>query len=119
LRCSSEGASAPTLQAVQSILTLNTHLLRTRVEGHANDSDDTAKNLDLSRRRARTTARWLIARGIAATRLELVACGARYPIATERTESARQADRRVEFYVVDPAPKEPLAHPDCEPIELR
>ncbi|MEY4515281.1 MAG: hypothetical protein RLZZ450_7403, partial [Pseudomonadota bacterium] len=35
------------------------------------------------------------------------------------TESARQADRRVEFYVVDPAPNEPLAHPDCEPIELR
>lgn len=112
-------ASAPTLQAVQSILTLNTHLLRTRVEGHADDSKDAAANLELSRRRARAVTRWLIARGIMAARLELVACGARYPVATEPTEGARQKNRRVEFYVVDPAPKEPLAHPDCEPIELR
>lgn len=111
--------STPTLQAVQSILTLNTHLLRTRIEGHADDSRGPAENLELSRRRARVIARWLMAHGIAATRLELVACGKRYAVATEPTASARQKNRRVEFYVVDPAPKEPLAHPDCEPLDLR
>jgi outer membrane protein OmpA-like peptidoglycan-associated protein len=112
-------SSLPTLRAVQSILTVNTHISRTRVEGHADDTKDASKNLELSQLRARAIARWLVAHEIAATRLELVACGDRYPIATEPTASARQKNRRVEFYVVDPAPREPLAHSDCEPLELR
>jgi outer membrane protein OmpA-like peptidoglycan-associated protein len=104
---------------VQSILSVNQHLARVRIEGHADDAGDLSANQELSLRRARQAARWLIALGIAAQRLELAACGARYPGAPQVDRASGQNNRRVEFHVVEPAPAQPLAHTECELGALR
>lgn len=111
--------SIPTLQAVQSILSSHPEIVLTRVEGHADDAGGVTHNQDLSERRARAAARWLVAHGIAKERLLLFACGQRYPVVQERPKSGDQRNRRVEFYVLDPAPAAALEHEMCEPIELR
>jgi outer membrane protein OmpA-like peptidoglycan-associated protein len=109
-------SNLPTLQAVESILARHPQIRRTLVEGHANDTRNPHSNLELSKRRARAVAVWLIAHGVVPARLELKACGDRYPV-EEQASKQDQRSRRVEFHVVDPAPSTPLEHRDCEPIQ--
>jgi outer membrane protein OmpA-like peptidoglycan-associated protein len=111
--------SIATLHAVQSILSSHPEIVLTRVEGHADDIGTAAQNQELARRRARAAARWLVAHGIAAERLLLFACGQRYPIVDERPKTGDQRNRRVEFYVLDPAPAAPIEHVACEPVAPR
>jgi outer membrane protein OmpA-like peptidoglycan-associated protein len=106
-------SSMPTLHAVLSILHNHPQLKRVRVEGHADDSDDPTFNDELSARRTRHVAQWLTHHGIAPERLELVACGRRYPRLDEPSESARVGNRRVEFFELDP-PQHPLR--ECKPV---
>ncbi len=54
--------------------------VRVRIEGHTDSSGDRAVNLDLSQRRARAVADFLIARGIAAGRLEVRGYGFDRPL---------------------------------------
>jgi len=96
--------SYPVLEEVRSILAANRQIRRVRIEGHTDDRGRDAANLDLSRRRAGSVMRWLVERGIDRARLEGWGCGETHPTSTNRTEDGRQANRRVEFHILEPAP---------------
>ena len=73
---------------------------RFRLSAHTDDQGPAEFNLDLSRRRARTVALWLIASGIEAGRFEARAYGETRPIAPNDTSRGRLANRRVELVVI-------------------
>ena len=93
-----------TLEAVAAVLARQPAIEKMRVEGHTDDIGAAQKNLALSRARAAAVARWLIAHGVAATRLEAYGCGELHPAASAVTEEGRAKNRRVLFQVVEPAP---------------
>ncbi|MEC7524214.1 MAG: OmpA family protein [Myxococcota bacterium] len=113
------GRSEPVLEDVRAVLAANPQLARVRVEGHTDDRGRDERNLDLSARRARSVVRWLIDHGIDASRFEGVGCGETHPLEDNGTRQGRQANRRVEFHVVDPAPANGARHlPGCVEISL-
>ena len=78
-----------------------------RIYGHT-DSDPITKskkfwqdNLDLSANRAMAVTRYLIAKGIKASKIETVAMGATRPLADNRTKEGKARNRRVEINVID------------------
>ena len=101
--------SFPILQDVQAILRANPQIERLRIEGHTDDRGRDDRNLDLSRRRARSVMQWLMDNGIAQDRLEAWGCGELHPLGENRTASGRQTNRRVEFLLIRPAPPAGLA----------
>jgi len=110
--------SIRTLRSVQRMLAAHPEVTLLRVEGHADDSGDPCFNLEVSKRRVRGVVRWLIANGVAAERLELLACGRRYVDASARSQAAHAGNRRVELSVSDPA--QGLTMRDrCDPIALK
>jgi outer membrane protein OmpA-like peptidoglycan-associated protein len=56
--------------------------------------------------------RWLVERGIAPERFEIYTCSDRYPREPDPEKKGLQANRRVEFHVLDPA-SAPHGHEDC------
>lgn len=94
--------SANVLEAVAAVVkTLDG--ARIRIEGHTDDQGSNAYNLDLSRRRARAVAQWLIQNaGIDAKQLTTEGFGKSRPIVSaDGDEAARAQNRRVEFVLVD------------------
>jgi outer membrane protein OmpA-like peptidoglycan-associated protein len=82
------------------------------VEGHADNEGDPHFNLDLSKRRAEAVRYYLVARGVAGSRLSAVGLGQSQPLDHNDNPEGRKANRRVEFRV---APKsEPPAMPVVE-----
>ncbi len=96
--------SFPILEEVRGVLNANPTLRRIRIEGHTDNRGVDARNLELSRRRAASVMRWLVEHGIQATRVEGWGCGELHPRETNDTDAGRQANRRVEFFIADPAP---------------
>jgi outer membrane protein OmpA-like peptidoglycan-associated protein len=96
--------SFPVLEEVRAVLAANPQLVRVRIEGHTDDRGRDAANLDLSRRRAASVTRWLVEHGVEASRLEAWGCGEVHPMEDNASADGRQANRRVEFHIVDPAP---------------
>jgi outer membrane protein OmpA-like peptidoglycan-associated protein len=109
--------SEPILEEVRATLAANPQLRRVRIEGHTDDRGRDASNLDLSQRRAASVTRWLTEHGIPTERLEAYGCGETQPIETNDTSEGRQANRRVEFHVVDPAPAEARSVEGCVAAE--
>lgn len=95
-------ASEPVLNAVLDILTHEADVTRVRVEGHTDDRGSDRANIRLSRARAASVRRWLMEHGLAADRLEAWGCGEVHPLVAGRGAAARQTNRRVEFFVVEP-----------------
>ncbi len=96
--------SFPILEEVRAVVAANPQLTRLRVEGHTDDRGRDAANLELSRRRAGSVMRWLVEHGIDASRFEAWGCGELHPAQTNQTAEGRQANRRVEFHIISPAP---------------
>ncbi len=96
--------STPVLEAVKTVLETNPQIRRLRVEGHTDDRGNDTANMDLSRRRAASVVTWLTTNGIAADRLESEGFGETRPLQPNTNNANRQANRRVEFHIVDPAP---------------
>ena len=61
---------------------------------------DDDKNLELSKSRADSVMKYLVDKGVDATRLSTVGLGETAPIATNDTSAGRAQNRRVEFIVV-------------------
>jgi len=78
-----------------------------RVEGHTDSQGKQQKNITLSQERADSVRTYLIKRGIAPERLQSVGYGPAVPIADNKTSAGREANRRVEFHIVDEKPKQP------------
>lgn len=91
--------SSPVLNAVAGILKKNAKV-RVRVEGHTDSQGDDAYNLDLSKRRARSVATWLINNGgIDAGRFETEGYGETRPIVSGSADLS--LNRRVEFVIIE------------------
>ena len=68
--------------------------------GHTDSTGAAAYNQRLSERRAETVARYLENRGVDPRRIATAGFGEDYPIADNRTEAGRQANRRVELTLI-------------------
>lgn len=71
--------------------------VRVSVHAHTDSQGPEAANLALSRNRALSVVRYLIAQGISLDRLEARAFGEEQPIADNKTRAGRLLNRRVEF----------------------
>lgn len=74
--------------------------LRIEVSGHSDNLGSEAVNQQLSEQRARTVVNYLVAHGVTTDRLTFAGYGGSRPIAPNDTEEGRQANRRVEFKVI-------------------
>jgi len=71
--------------------------------GHTDNTGSDAINNPLSFDRANATRDYLVARGVAATRITTDGRGSREPVADNSTPQGRAMNRRVEIYVAEPA----------------
>lgn len=71
--------------------------LRVSIEGHTDNQGTAAANKTLSLNRAKAVASAVAAGGVRADRMETVGWGQEKPIADNRTEEGRAANRRVEL----------------------
>ena len=91
----------PTLDKLAS--TLNEYNQNTiTVAGHTDSKGSDAYNMKLSRDRAYAVANYLSARGVASSRINVVAYGESRPVADNSTEYGRQQNRRVELTINAP-----------------
>ena len=73
---------------------------RVAVEGYTDSVGSDAYNMGLSQRRAEAVVEYMVAGGIARSRLEPVGKGESDPVATNDTEDGRAQNRRVELRVL-------------------
>ena len=66
-------------------------------QGHTDSTGTEAHNLELSERRAKAVAAYLIGRGVDAARITSVGYGEGHPIASNDTVSGRSQNRRVDL----------------------
>jgi outer membrane protein OmpA-like peptidoglycan-associated protein len=76
--------------------------MRVRVIGHTDSTGTDAINNPLSRDRAESVRDYLVARGVAAPRIQVEGRGAREPVADNGTEAGRAQNRRVEIFLREP-----------------
>lgn len=74
-----------------------------RIEGHTDNRGGQDLNQALSQRRADSVATYLTGHGIESARVTAVGEGYSSPIADNKTEAGRQANRRVEVIISNPA----------------
>jgi outer membrane protein OmpA-like peptidoglycan-associated protein len=73
-----------------------------KLEGHADNAGSRTQNLVLSERRAQEVRRFLVASGVKRTRIEVLAIGESQPIASNRSPTGRDQNRRVAITVLAP-----------------
>lgn len=101
--------SVPVLEAVADALQAMPHIRRVSIDGHTDDVNDDASNLDLSQRRANSVMTWLVAHGVEAERLEAHGFGETRQVRAieglrgRALQTARGINRRVDFRITDPA----------------
>jgi len=89
------------LDIVGKVLAGNT-AVRVSIEGHTDSKGNADKNRALSKERAESVKTYLAGKGVAADRLETVGWGPDKPIASNRTNAGKKANRRVEFVIIKP-----------------
>ena len=92
--------SEPVLTSVMEVLQAHKEVTKLEVRGHTDSRGGAAANLDLSKRRAASVMKWLIAHGVAAERLGSKGFGQTKPIDSNDTEEGRKNNRRVEFRII-------------------
>jgi OmpA-OmpF porin, OOP family len=75
--------------------------IRVEIEGHTDSKGDEKRNMKLSEQRAEAVQKYLVGRGIAATRLVATGRGATKPIADDTTELGQRQNRRIELRVLE------------------
>ena len=94
-------ASFDLMNEIASVITKNPQIKRIRIEGYASSEGDANHNKKLSDDRAASVMKYLTEHGIAAPRLSSVGFGVDKPLADNTTEQGREANRRVEFTIVE------------------
>jgi outer membrane protein OmpA-like peptidoglycan-associated protein len=74
--------------------------VRIRFIGHTDNQGDPILNIRLSEERVLNVKKYLLAKGIAAERIETVGYGGAFPIADNLTEESRKLNRRVEMEIL-------------------
>ena len=72
-----------------------------RISGHTDNVGPREANLNLSMRRSESVKKYLMTKGIAADRFEVLYFGPDKPIAPNNTEDGRARNRRVEMLIVE------------------
>jgi OmpA-OmpF porin, OOP family len=93
-------SSTPALKAVARLLIDNPHM-RVEIGGHTDDIGDALANQMLSLKRAISVVNYLLGQGIHISRLHAKGYGETKPIKSNKTEEGREANRRVEFFVIE------------------
>jgi peptidoglycan-associated lipoprotein len=99
----------PTLDAKVGILNANP-ALRIRIAGHTDDRGSDEYNLALGQRRAASVQRYLVSRGVDASRFETVSFGKERPAAQGADEAAWAKNRRGEFEIIAGGDKLRMPH---------
>ena len=94
------------LDEVAQLLLDHPELALVTVHGHTDDQGAEDYNLDLSLRRAQAVTLYLVQVGVPEGRLSASGFGETQPLVQETTDSARAANRRVEFHVSERRPAE-------------
>jgi outer membrane protein OmpA-like peptidoglycan-associated protein len=90
------------LDEVAKVIREHPEIKRIAIEGHASSEGGDDYNLDLSDRRSKAVMEYLVSKGgIQADRLSAKGFGETKPISTNETEVGREANRRVEFNIVE------------------
>ena len=76
------------------------------IEGHTDSKGDSVQNKNMSDRRSKAIAQYLISKKIAPTRVTNIGRGSKFPIADNTTEEGRAKNRRSSFVISFPKPKE-------------
>lgn len=74
---------------------------RVRIEGHTDSVGNPKANRKLSQSRADSVRKYLIGKGVEATRLVAVGLGDEVPLDDNATEAGRAVNRRVEFHILE------------------
>ena len=82
------------------VLQAHKEVTKLEVRGHTDSRGGAAANLNLSKRRAASVLKWLVAHGVAPERLGSNGFGQTRPIDTNDTEDGRKNNRRVEFRII-------------------
>ena len=75
--------------------------MRVEIAGHTSSTGPAEYNQDLSERRARSVADYLVSRGLDADRFTVTGYGESEPIADNATREGRAKNRRVEMRILD------------------
>ncbi|MEL7370084.1 MAG: OmpA family protein [Myxococcota bacterium] len=90
------------LDEIAELLKRNGHVRKVEIQGHTSVTKRDRERLrPLSQRRANAVRRYLIRRGVEASRLVARGYGYKRPIADNATASGRSANRRVEFVILE------------------
>src|SRR5260221_4672495 len=92
--------SGTELQEVVRFLNLNPKI-RVEIGGHTDNVGSASYNLQLSEKRAQSVANYLVQQGIDVTRIIQKGYGAQQPVRPNDTEDSRQANRRIEFKILN------------------
>lgn len=92
----------PVLNSVGVVLA-QYHETTMRVSGHTDNTGSRAYNLELSEKRARSVADYLVTQGVAQTRMYVEGLGFDQPIADNGTAEGRARNRRVELHILPSA----------------
>jgi outer membrane protein OmpA-like peptidoglycan-associated protein len=92
--------SFPVLRAVAGILRVTPAIRKVRIGGHTDDRGSSRKNLKLSQARAESVMLFLVQEGVPQGRLEALGHGEDMPAMEGKSDEARDANRRVEFVIV-------------------
>ena len=93
------------LKQVAHVMKVHPEIKLLRVEGHTSWTGDHAWNMELSRRRAATVTGWLMHFGLQPERVIARGYGFTQLRVKKRGPKFNWVNRRVEFVIVDPAPK--------------
>jgi outer membrane protein OmpA-like peptidoglycan-associated protein len=93
-------SSEPELNRLLTLLQQNKTLVL-EIGGHTDNHGTLEYNIDLSKRRAQSVVKYLVKRGVEASRLRFRGYGETIPITSNKTDFGRQFNRRTEFEVLD------------------
>jgi len=89
------------MNEIRDAINQHPEILKIEVQGHTDDSGDEAFNQHLSEERAQAVRQWLIDAGIPANKLVAKGYGYKKPLGDNRIKTGRQANRRVQFVIVE------------------
>ena len=93
-----KGSFYATLDRIGAEIQTRASTARYTIVGHTDSTESNEYNQELSERRARAVASYLISKGVASAQLSILGLGETRPVASNSTEAGKAQNRRVEIY---------------------